>query len=284
MRSVLSKAGVKTVVSLPGVGENLIDQTNNGLTFPKKTGQIYTGSAGYVSYPNVTDIFGNSTRGLASSVMEALPSYASAIAAQNNNATTIKDVLSLLKIQHSLLFDTQVPVAEIVYYPSGNSFGSQFWSTLPFAKGNIHITSSNPQTPAEINPNYFMFDYDVKTQVEVARWMRKLFSIGPLADIAGADTWPGTNTVPSNASYEAWSSWIKRNYNANYHLLSTAAMMPRDKGGVVSERLKVYGTANVRVVDASIFPFQVCGHLMSTLYAVAERASDLLKQDGQLEA
>jgi choline dehydrogenase-like flavoprotein len=41
----------------------------------------------------------------------------------------------------------------------------------------------------------------------------------------------------------------------------------------------VYGTANVRVVDAAVFPFQVCGHLMGTLYAVAERAADLIKTE-----
>lgn len=54
-------------------------------------------------------------------------------------------------------------------------------------------------------------------------------------------------------------------------------MMPRDMGGVVDSNLVVYGTNNVRVVDASILPLQVCGHLVSTLYAVAERASDLIK-------
>lgn len=55
-------------------------------------------------------------------------------------------------------------------------------------------------------------------------------------------------------------------------------MLPRDKGGVVDAELKVYGTKNVRVVDASVLPFQLCGHLTSTLYAVAERASDLIKK------
>ena len=54
-------------------------------------------------------------------------------------------------------------------------------------------------------------------------------------------------------------------------------MLPREKGGVVNPELKVYGTKNVRVVDASVLPFQLCGHLTSTLYAVAERASDLIK-------
>lgn len=31
-------------------------------------------------------------------------------------------------------------------------------------------------------------------------------------------------------------------------------MMPRGDGGVVDPKLKVYGTANVRVVHASVFP------------------------------
>lgn len=55
-------------------------------------------------------------------------------------------------------------------------------------------------------------------------------------------------------------------------------MLPRENGGVVNAELKVYGTKNVRVVDASVLPFQLCGHLTSTLYAVAEKASDLIKE------
>lgn len=54
-------------------------------------------------------------------------------------------------------------------------------------------------------------------------------------------------------------------------------MLPRNLGGVVSPELKVYGTSNVRVVDASVLPFQVCGHLTSTLYAMAEKAAEIIK-------
>lgn len=53
-------------------------------------------------------------------------------------------------------------------------------------------------------------------------------------------------------------------------------MLPRSEGGVVDPRLAVYGTKNVRVVDAGVLPFQVDGHLVSTLYAVAERASEMI--------
>ena len=54
-------------------------------------------------------------------------------------------------------------------------------------------------------------------------------------------------------------------------------MMSQDLGGVVDPDMKVYGTCNVRVVDASVMPFQVSGHLTSTLYALSERAADIIK-------
>jgi choline dehydrogenase-like flavoprotein len=56
-------------------------------------------------------------------------------------------------------------------------------------------------------------------------------------------------------------------------------MMPKKLGGVVDAQLKVYGTGNVRVVDASVMPFQVSGHLTSTLYAIAEKAADMIKEE-----
>jgi choline dehydrogenase len=55
-------------------------------------------------------------------------------------------------------------------------------------------------------------------------------------------------------------------------------MMSKELGGVVDPELRVYGTANVRVVDASIIPMQMSGHMTATIYAVAERASDIIKQ------
>lgn len=54
--------------------------------------------------------------------------------------------------------------------------------------------------------------------------------------------------------------------------------MSRELGGVVDPRLKVYGTRNLRVVDASVLPLQVSGHLTATLYAVAERAAEFIKE------
>lgn len=54
-------------------------------------------------------------------------------------------------------------------------------------------------------------------------------------------------------------------------------MLPLELGGVVHPELRVYGTSNLRIVDTSVFPMVAAGHLMATMYAVAEKAADLIK-------
>ncbi|KAK1506014.1 GMC oxidoreductase [Colletotrichum tamarilloi] len=52
-----------------------------------------------------------------------------------------------------------------------------------------------------------------------------------------------------------------------------------EDGGVVDERLRLYGAKNLRIVDASVFPIEPLGNIQSTVYAVAERAADIIKED-----
>jgi choline dehydrogenase len=54
-------------------------------------------------------------------------------------------------------------------------------------------------------------------------------------------------------------------------------MLPLDLGGVLDSKLTVYGTSNVRVVDASVIPVELRGHTMGPVYAVAEKAADIIK-------
>lgn len=54
-------------------------------------------------------------------------------------------------------------------------------------------------------------------------------------------------------------------------------MMRKELGGVVDGHLRVYGSKNLRVTDASIMPTQISGHMMSTLYGIAEKLADMIK-------
>lgn len=59
-------------------------------------------------------------------------------------------------------------------------------------------------------------------------------------------------------------------------------MLPRDKGGVVDAKLRVYGVSGLRIVDSSVIPIATRGNPQTTVYAVAERAADLIKEDTQV--
>jgi choline dehydrogenase len=58
---------------------------------------------------------------------------------------------------------------------------------------------------------------------------------------------------------------VRRRVTTTYHPTSTCRMAPLEDGGVVDGKLRVYGTLNLRVCDASIFPSIISGHTASDL-------------------
>ncbi|KAJ5651972.1 hypothetical protein N7507_009398 [Penicillium longicatenatum] len=272
---ILKKFDIPVKVNISTVGENLQDQTNNGLTYGSR--ERWSGLPAFSALPSAEQIYGDKTESIANAVNASLPDYAKAIANFSNGAVQEANVLAAFQLQYDLIFKSEVPYTEIVWLPLGSVFASEYWTLLPFSRGNIHITSADPSKSASINPNYFMFDQDIIAQAEVAWYIRNAFNTAPLSDLVTAEYEPGMDLLPNNAPESEWTDWIKDTYRSNFHPVGTASMLPRPKGGVVDPQLKVYGTKNVRVVDASVLPFQLCGHLTSTIYAVAERASDLIK-------
>jgi choline dehydrogenase-like flavoprotein len=59
------------------------------------------------------------------------------------------------------------------------------------------------------------------------------------------------------------------------HPIGTAAMAPRELGGVVGPELTVYGTSKLSIADNSIIPLIPSTHTSSTAYAIGEKVSNL---------
>jgi nitrate reductase alpha subunit len=94
-----------------------------------------------------------------------------------------------------------------------------------------------------------------------------------------------TEAVPgAETTGDALAAYVKTTVGTEYHPMSSCSMLPKDKGGVVDTRLVVYGTSNVRVADASIMPVHVSAHLMASTYGVAEKVSDLIKEEQEAKA
>jgi choline dehydrogenase-like flavoprotein len=274
--SILEKNGINVTVHNPFVGENLQDQTTTDTTYNATAD--FVGAGGFIGYFNVDDVYGDEASNISASLNQSLASYARRTATANGHSSNYTATLEkLFQIQHDMIFTHKAVIAEvIVNAPAGGNAILEYWGLMPFSRGNIHIRSANASAPAAINPNYFMLDWDMQQQIGTAKIARAVANASPLKDLLTGETLPGLNEVKADATDGEWAAWLKKTYRSNYHYISTAAMMAQELGGVVDSEHLVYGTANVRVVDASVLPFQVSGHLTSTLYALAERAAEII--------
>ncbi|KAK4174668.1 choline dehydrogenase [Triangularia setosa] len=150
----------------------------------------------------------------------------------------------------------------------------------PFSRGSVHISSPSPTSPPVINPNYFSHPIDRHLVRLGALHLQTVASTPPLSDLLegqGRVFQPG---YPEKGVTEGNVNWYAREHMMPaYHHSGTCAMMPRNKGGVVDERFRVYGITGLRVVDAGIFPLVPRGTVNSAVIAVAERAGDFIKRD-----
>jgi choline dehydrogenase len=150
--------------------------------------------------------------------------------------------------------------------------------THPFSRGSIHIMSVDPTVDPAIDPRYLSHPADRFIMAKNLQYLQKVARTEPLASQFKPD---GIQMVPcaANMSDEEALEYISLTCGTIFHPIGTCAMLPREDGGVVDPRLRVYGTENLRVVDASIFPIHLQNNICSTVYAVAEKAADMIKED-----
>ncbi|KAF5354444.1 hypothetical protein D9757_014949 [Collybiopsis confluens] len=121
--------------------------------------------------------------------------------------------------------------------------------------------------------DFRVYSIDKEVVVKGAQISRKLAQTAPLSDFFKGPTLPGPD-VTSDADFE---QFVLANMGTEWHPVGTASLGPEGGGGVVDESLIVYGTSNLRVVDASIMPLQIAAHIQATVYAIAEKAADIIK-------
>ena len=158
------------------------------------------------------------------------------------------------------------------------------WITLfamlshPFSRGNTHITSSDAQVKPRIDFKYYTHPLDLEVHARHIQILARLSQTDPLRQCIPRD---GARHPPKldPASFED-AKEIIRNYSmTNYHPCGTCSMMSESMGGVVDNKLRVYGTKHLRVVDASIMPIIPRENIITTVYAVAEKAADIISAE-----
>jgi choline dehydrogenase-like flavoprotein len=146
----------------------------------------------------------------------------------------------------------------------------------PFSRGSCHI-SPGPSNQPEIKFNYLSHPLDTEILARHLLLIERLFQ----QPIFTAMTKPKGKRLPRSFPYpisslEDAKKILPINAATNYHPSSTCSMMREDLGGVVDECLKVYGTQNVRVCDASVLPIIPRGNILTAVYAFAEKAAEII--------
>lgn len=146
----------------------------------------------------------------------------------------------------------------------------------PLSRGSVTLDPANPTGNPVVQFNTFQNPADKKILLEMMRWSRAHYASKELAEFAPFELTPG---AAAQTDEEIVDAMIQQDaFAASFaHMSSTAAMMPENYGGVVSDQLLVYGTKRLSVVDASIIPLVPAAHLQATMYAIAEKAADLIK-------
>ncbi|CCO32582.1 hypothetical protein BN14_06644 [Rhizoctonia solani AG-1 IB] len=278
---ILSSLGISTVVNLPTVGKNLQERTMNSLG-AKGNGFDWggRGPSNVIAFPNLYQVFGSQGASVASQIQSNITRWADSQAANGASASALRKIF---QVQADLITKQNAPIVELFYdtgYPS--DLGINIWSLLPFSRGRVQIESTDPFQKPKVTVNYFSVDFDLRSQIAGARMARKILGTAPLSDLSTGEVIPGNSTVPDDGfggSDADWARWIESGFSTVHHPVGSCAMMAQELGGCVNGRLKVYGTRNLRVVDASIMPTQVSAHPVSTLYGIAEKVADMIKSN-----
>ncbi|KAH8884143.1 GMC oxidoreductase [Thozetella sp. PMI_491] len=162
-------------------------------------------------------------------------------------------------------------------FTGGNYFSLLGVLEHPFSRGSVHIQSADISVHPVLDPNYLSHPLDLRLLSVITLHMQNVIAkTKPLSDLLvgnGTVFQPGYhNLTESNVA-----DWVKGNIQSEFHPAGSCAMLPRYKGGVVNEKFQVYGAAKLRVVDASIFPLLPRANLQTLVYAIAERAADMIK-------
>ncbi|EFX05262.1 glucose-methanol-choline oxidoreductase [Grosmannia clavigera kw1407] len=188
-----------------------------------------------------------------------------------------------------LLFPTQVSIrknpssmAEIIV-PSQPENYLTIMSVLnhPFSRGQVHITSGNIDDLPVWDPHYNSESIDMEILARAVRFVETFAYTKPFAGLLMP---PGEGKrMPDICAddLDQAREIVRQAQISIFHVCGSCVMKPKDKGGVVDGKLRVYGVSNLRIVDASIFPIEPLGNIQTTVYAVAEKAADIIKQGRQ---
>ncbi|KAA8905688.1 hypothetical protein FN846DRAFT_950261 [Sphaerosporella brunnea] len=302
-KALLKAHKIPVLVDLPGVGSNLQD---HALIRPLNFTSTPTPDTPYIdptpALTNATyqaeqlaqyrkDRTGYYTRPLAGSTVAYLPlpilapdSYKKIVQASRDRDASAylhnpsPAVLAGYKKQKSMILDgieaKKLAVAELSMRP-GIAPGPALIVQKPLSRGYVEISSADAFKDPLIYYRTFSDPTDIATHIANIRYARKFFASKGMASFKTVETYPGKDVVSDEELAKVARGRV---VNPSVgHASCTCPMMDRKLGGVVDDKLRVYGVTGLRIVDISIMPIIPSTHMVATRFAIAEKAADIIK-------
>ncbi|KAJ6485596.1 alcohol oxidase, partial [Mycena sanguinolenta] len=290
-QTILERVGIETRVHLPGVGENVQEHCFSRVISGKyritdrniKTPFHFSPFSD--DFCVLSQTSGMRMFGLAPTCMAFVP--LASVAKSINDGMFSQTIPPCLAKQYAIQLKHQQdrePSCEFVVWPFAYTQdtplpGKQYvcvatFINHPFSRGRVHIASSDPLVPPNIDPRYFECEHDLLQLVEQIKFCRKILDQEPMQRfVTGNEIRPG----PQVQTDSEIADFVKPDMSSTWHTAGSCSMLPLADGGVVDRTLKVYHTTNIRVVDISVIPLHIGAHTQATAYALGELGADIIK-------
>ncbi|KAI9368842.1 hypothetical protein BJX61DRAFT_546149 [Aspergillus egyptiacus] len=315
---LLRRHDIPVVVDLPGVGENLQDHCISSISYRVADGQVSGDIMRDPQVvQSVLELYQQTRTGPLAGMpisVAYLPLVDGVQQASTDDCRQLLDAHAPTPtdmppaqddILRQMLRDGTEPAAEYLFLPlqlHANASGATSMAELfdkkaegnyisilailchPFSRGSVHIRSPRVTDKPVLDPNYLSHPLDLEILARHTQYIDRVARSEPFRSLLQQPVEdhriPDAKSSPGDlADLDVAKALVKDRLLSCFHPTGTCAMMPRAMGGVVDERLRVHGTRRLRVVDASVMPLEPSGNIQATVYALAERAADLIRGD-----
>ncbi|WP_374999425.1 choline dehydrogenase [Aeromicrobium sp. CTD01-1L150] len=256
---LLGHLGIRSVVDLPGVGENMQDHLEVYIQHECKQPVSIGPWFNYWKAPRIGAewLFTRSGVG-ASNHFEA-----GGFIRSNDDVAYPNLMFHFLPI--AVRYDGSQTAAEHGYQVHIGPMYSD-------VRGHLRIRSTDPFQHPSLLFNYLSTESDRREWIEMIRAAREILAQPAFEAFDAGELSPG----PGVETDQEILDWVAKDAETALHPSCTAKMGTDDLSVVDPGSMKVHGTQGLRVVDASVFPYITNGNIYAPTMMVAEKAADLI--------
>ncbi|HEX5057448.1 MAG TPA: GMC family oxidoreductase [Gammaproteobacteria bacterium] len=277
-KAELQKHGIEVKVDLPGVGENLQDRYEVGVVarmkhdFALLEGATFKGPAP-----------GEQPDPMFKEWLEGKGVYTTngAVLSVITKSAPERPLPDLFIFGLAGLFKGYYPGYSDAFIKHKNYFT---WAVLKAhtnnCAGTVKLRSTDPLDTPDINFHYFTegndkSGEDLESVVEGVQFVRNMMQ--GYKDLVAAEEVPG----PKVQTREQLREFIKNEAWGHHASCTCKIGADGDKMAVLDGNFRVRGVRNLRVVDASVFPKIPGFFIVTPVYMISEKASDVIIADAK---